>query len=150
MIVIEGMQPRRGPFELHSFNNNHSHSPTNNFIFSFCEDRDGYFWIGTDGGGLKHWNRANNTWKNYTYHPGNKNGISSNFITTILKDSHDDTWFSTWFGGVNRYNKASDDFQHFTCFNPFTKAEENNVWLVYEDTRKTLWASTTNNGTLYT
>ena len=147
---INIIEPRPGPFELHSFNNNHSLSPTNNFIFSFCEDKDGYIWIGTDGGGLKHWNRAGNTWKNYTYSPGNKNGISSNFITTIIKDDRGDTWFSTWFGGVNRYHEASGTFERFTCVNPYTKAEENNVWLVYEDAQKTLWASTTNNGTLYT
>jgi len=144
------IEPKRAPFQLYSFNNNHSHSPTNNFIFSFCEDKDGYFWIGTDGGGLKYWNRETNTCKDYTYDPLNSKGISSNFITTILKDKQEDVWFSTWFGGINRFNKSSSTFEHFTCFNPYTKAEENNVWVLYEDAQKTLWASTTNNGTLYT
>lgn len=141
------LEPGRVPFELYSFNNNRSRSPINNFIFSFCEDGDGYFWIGTDGGGLKYWHRETNTYKSYTRDPA---GISSNFITAIIKDSGGDTWFSTWFGGLNRYKKAGGKFERFTCFNPFTKAEENNVWLVYEDTYKNIWASTTNNGTLYT
>ncbi len=144
------IEPKRAPFELHAFNNNQSHSPTNNFIFSFCEDKDNHFWIGTDGGGLKYWNRTDNSCRHYSFDPDNKHGISSNFITAIIKDSKDDTWFSTWFGGINRYNRKNGAFERFTCFNPFTKAEENNVWIVYEDTHKTLWASTTNNGTLYT
>jgi signal transduction histidine kinase/ligand-binding sensor domain-containing protein/DNA-binding NarL/FixJ family response regulator len=144
------IEPRRAPFQLYAFNNSHSHSPTKNFIFSFCEDKDGYFWIGTDGGGLKYWNRETNVTRDYTYDPGNSNGVSSNFITTIIKDSQNDVWFSTWFGGVNRYKKNTGTFEHFVCFNPYTKAEENNAWVVYEDARKTLWASTCNNGTLYT
>lgn len=145
------IEPKRAPFQLYAFNNNnHSHSPTRNFIFSFCEDKEGYFWIGTDGGGLKYWNRETNTCKDYTYDPKSSNGISSNFITSIVRDNQDDTWFSTWFGGIDRYKKATGTFEHFPCFNPFTKAEENNVWLIYEDARKTLWASTSNNGTLYT
>lgn len=144
------IEPRRAPFQLHAFESKHSQSPTKNFIFSFCEDKDGYFWIGTDGGGLKYWNRETNVTRDYTYDPKNSKGISSNFITTITKDSQDDVWFSTWFGGINRFNKTSGTFERFTCFNPYTKAEESNVWLVYEDARKTLWASTTNNGTLYT
>lgn len=137
---------RRNLFEQHSFKG----STVDNFILSFCEAEGRNIWIGTDGGGLKYWNRDNNTVKNYNYDPGNKQAISSNFITGMLQDSFGNLWIATWFGGINRYNKNRDAFDHYTCFNPFTKAAENNVWVIYEDAQKRLWASTTNNGTLYT
>ncbi|SDF56888.1 Signal transduction histidine kinase [Chitinophaga filiformis] len=136
---------RRNLFEQHAFKG----STVDNFILSFCEGDGKNIWIGTDGGGLKYWNRENNTVKNYNYDPGNKLAVSSNFITGMLQDSHGDLWIATWFGGINKYNRSRDAFDHYACFNPFTKAAENNVWVVYEDAQKRLWASTTNNGTLY-
>lgn len=136
---------RQNPFEQHSFNGR----TVDNFILSFCEAKDGDVWIGTDGGGIKRWNRANNTFRDYHHNPAVSSSLSSNFITGMLEDSRGELWVTTWFGGINRYNKNGDLFTHYTCFNPFTQAEERNVWLVYEDAQKRLWASTTNNGTLY-
>lgn len=141
---VNVIDSRKNLFEQHSFE-----GTVDNFILSFCEARDGNIWVGTDGGGLKRWDRATNTVRNYRRDPAVKNAIGSNFITGVLEDSKGDIWVATWFGGISRYNKKNDDFERYSCFNPFTKAEENNLWVVYEDTRKRLWVSTTNNGTLY-
>ena len=120
-----------------------------NFILSFCEDEGQKIWIGTDGAGLRNWNRSTNTFTEYRNNPSNKNSISSNFITSIIRDQYNDTWISTWFGGVNRLKKNSASFERYTFFNPSTGAEEHNAWLVFEDAQKTLWASTSNDGSLY-
>ncbi|MGF6926057.1 signal transduction histidine kinase/ligand-binding sensor domain-containing protein/DNA-binding response OmpR family regulator [Chitinophaga sp. W2I13] len=146
---INIVEPKRNPFEFNMPNRDPVARVVDNFIFSFCEDNYKNIWIGTDGGGLKYWNRENNTWTTYK-HTGNSNtDISSNFITSIIQDARQNLWISTWFGGVNRYNAATGTFEHFVCFNPYTRTAENNVWTVYEDRQQQLWASTTNNGTLY-
>lgn len=124
--------------------------PAKNFINAFCETSDKNIWIGTSGGGLKYWHRSSNTYTNYLHDPKNAGSISSNAITYIIKDASNQIWLATWNGGINRFNPATKSFDHYTCFNPYTSAVENNVWLLYEDSKKTLWASTTNNGTLYT
>jgi len=147
---INIIDPRPQPFELYAFHDDSIFGSINNFIFSFCEDTGSNIWIGTDGGGLKYWDREHNTYTRYTRNRKAKGSLSSNFITGILRDAQGDIWLSTWFGGVNRFRKATGTFERFPCFNPYTGAEENNVWLVYEDAAHTLWASTTNNGTLYT
>ncbi len=146
---VNVIEVRKNPFELHYFDTGKPFGRINNFIFSFCEDERDYIWVGTDGAGLKYWNRKTNQCTNYTANPSDKNSISSNFITSILRDAAGHVWVGTWFGGVNRYNSQQHAFEHFSCINPFTRTEEKNIWVLYEDKQRRLWASTTNNGTLY-
>ena len=121
-----------------------------NFILSFGETPDHNVWIGTDGSGLRYWDHTGNRFTEYHANPQVRTALSSNFITNIATDFEGRTWFSTWFGGIDRFDKATNGFEHFTCHNPYTRQDEANVWLVYEDIHKTLWASTVNTGTLYT
>lgn len=121
-----------------------------NFILSFCEDEKENIWIGTDGAGLRYWDRKQNTYTIYNQQSGGQKATSSNFITNILRDSKNNIWISTWHGGINRFVKETNSFKKYQCINPTTNTAENNVWLVYEDNRKNIWASTVNNGSLYT
>ena len=114
-----------------------------NFILSFCEDEKNNLWVGTDGAGLKYWNRKNNSYTSYT------NKLSSKFITGIVRDNNNDIWLSTWAGGVSRINPKTNAVTQFACFNPYTKQVEKNIWFVYKDSKGTIWASATNEGSLY-
>ena len=143
------IEARTNPFKTNFFLSDKGNSLANNFILSFCETADQNIWIGTDGGGLRYWDRGKNTYAGYTHDPGNEGSLSSNFITSILNDDRNNIWISTWSGGINRYQPSTRTFEHYSCFNPYTHAEEKNVWLLYEDVQKNCWASTTNNGTLY-
>lgn len=117
--------------------------PAENFILSFCEDEKKNVWVGTDGAGLKYWNRKNNTYTNYS------NNLSSKFITGIVRGDNNDIWISTWAGGVNRINKQNNTVTHFSCFNSYTKQVEKNIWFVYKDSKTNIWASATSQGSLY-
>lgn len=121
----------------------------NNFILSVCEDEKNNIWIGTDGAGLRYWNREKNQYTQFVHNAGSPTSVSSNFITSIIKDELNDTWVSTYFGGINRLKNNSNSFEHFSCFNTVTNTYENNVWIVFQDRQKKIWASTVNNGTLY-
>lgn len=117
--------------------------PADNFILSFCEDEKNNLWVGTDGAGLKYWNRKNNAYTNY------KNAVSSKFITGIVRDNNNDIWISTWAGGIDRINKNNNSVTQFSCYNPYTKQIEKNIWFVYKDSKANIWASATNEGSLY-
>jgi signal transduction histidine kinase/ligand-binding sensor domain-containing protein/DNA-binding response OmpR family regulator len=143
------IQPYTSSFTQITYNVKGQNNIVNNFILSFCDDEKNNVWIGTDGAGLRYWDRSKNSFITYVHNLSDPTSISSNFVTSITRDSQNDTWISTWFGGVIRLKKNSKTFEHFTCINPKTGSEENNAWLVYEDAQKRLWASTTNNGTLY-
>ena len=120
-----------------------------NFILSGCEDENHNLWIGTDGAGLRYWNRKTDTYTVYNNNPNSANAISSNFITNVICDSNKEIWLSTWAGGVNRINPKTNSINRYSCYNPFTKQTEKNIWLVYEDAQKDIWASATNEGCLY-
>ncbi|TDW48001.1 two component regulator with propeller domain [Flavobacterium sp. 270] len=117
--------------------------PADNFILSFCEDEKKNLWVGTDGAGLKYWDRKNNTYTSY----GNK--LSSTFITGIVRDNNNEIWLSTWAGGVNKINPKTNTVTQYSCYNPFTKQIEKNIWFVYKDSKANIWASATNEGSLY-
>ncbi len=145
---INIIEPYDLPFKKVVYNTPGSTNLVDNFILSFCEDGNKNVWIGTDGAGLRYWDRAANTFVNYK-HDASPGSISSNFITSILRDELDDIWVSTWFGGINRLNRRTGGFEKYTCYNPFTNEAENNVWLLYEDSQKRVWAGATNEGSLY-
>jgi signal transduction histidine kinase/ligand-binding sensor domain-containing protein/CheY-like chemotaxis protein/AraC-like DNA-binding protein len=121
----------------------------NNFILSFCEDEKNNVWIGTDGAGLRYWDRKQNTFTQYNSNSAGQNAISSNFITSIVKDHNNEIWVSTWLGAINRFNRTTGSFTRYDCYNPVTREKENNVWLLYQDAQNRLWASATNEGSLY-
>ncbi|MEO6720552.1 MAG: two-component regulator propeller domain-containing protein [Ferruginibacter sp.] len=146
---ISMVESKRSPFQIITYNPAGKNNAVDNFILSFCEDENNNVWIGTDGAGLRYWDRKKNTLSEYRHNPADKTSISSNFITSIIKDAKNDIWVSTWLGGVGRLKKNSQSFENFTCFNPTTREVENKVWRMFEDTKKNIWASTTNDGSLY-
>lgn len=129
--------------------NGNDNNPAENFILSFCEDEKKNLWIGTDGAGLKYWDRKSNTYTIYCNSANATRKISSNFITSIIRDNTNEIWFSTWAGGVNRIDPVTKAITHFSCYNPFTKQIEKNIWFVYKDSKGNIWASATNEGSLY-
>jgi signal transduction histidine kinase/ligand-binding sensor domain-containing protein/DNA-binding response OmpR family regulator len=145
-ISMIGNKPKYFKNIKHNTKNN---DPAENFILSFCEDEKKNLWIGTDGAGLKFWNKKTNTYTVYSTSATANHKISSNFITSIITGKKDEIWLSTWAGGVNRINTSDNSISQFSCYNPFTKRIEKNIWFVYQDSKGNIWASATNEGFLY-
>lgn len=147
---VNMIEPKSNAFSHVLFNKWNAPSRiVEDFILSFCEDPKGNLWIGTDGAGLRYWDRRLNIYDEYRHESWNPASISSNFVTKIVCDFNNDIWVSTWFAGINRFDKTHGNFKRYSCYNPITKSSENNVWLVFEDSRKNLWASAANEGSLY-
>lgn len=146
---INVIRPKAKLFNHISFNTAGQNNIVNDFILSFAEDEHNNVWIGTDGAGLRFWDRSKNVFTLYKHDKNNPATISSDFVTSMLRDSYGDIWATTWFGGVNRLKKNSKIFEHFNCFNSQKGLVENNAWQVFEDSKKRIWVSTKNGGTLY-
>jgi signal transduction histidine kinase/DNA-binding response OmpR family regulator/streptogramin lyase len=133
-----------------------THDPLNpggsliyNFAASFYEDQYRNLWIGTDGGGMSVWNRAKNTFTNFRHQAGNVHSLSNNQVSCIKEDYLGNIWIATFGGGINRFNRATSSFDHFRCINEVTGMENKNVWQLFEDRDKILWATTFSAGMLY-
>ncbi|HEY4206092.1 MAG TPA: two-component regulator propeller domain-containing protein, partial [Puia sp.] len=144
--IVETTEPF---FRQVLYKGNDGNNNVENFILSFCEDGERNIYIGTDGAGLRYWNRGRDSYITYRNDPADPSSISSNFITNIIRDDRGDIWLSTWFGAINRLRKNSRRFDRFTLFNTSTNNYESNAWLVYQDRYKNIWAGATNDGSLY-
>ncbi|MXN90911.1 response regulator [Flavobacterium sp. Sd200] len=126
---------------IKSENNNLSE----NYTLSFCEDKNKKVWIGTDGAGIRIWDRQQNTYKSLT----TAEGLSSNFIPGITRDYENNIWVATWYGGINRIDPDTHKIKQYNLYNAHARREEKNVWFIYEDASKNLWAASTREGALY-
>ncbi len=76
---------------------------TGAFAQGFIQDKDGFFWIGTQGA-LYKWNGIGLK----RYSPANS-GLSDATITAILEDKDGMIWIGTM-SGLNKYDKTTDVF----------------------------------------
>jgi signal transduction histidine kinase/DNA-binding response OmpR family regulator/streptogramin lyase len=140
---------QKSRFETITHNPFDQNSLAYNFISTFYEDPQNNLWIGTDGGGMSIWDRKQNKFTNYRHRSNNASSLSNNSVTCITRDYRGNTWIGTFGGGVNRFDPATRSFRHYKCINNTTGDENKNVWLIYEDRDKNLWATTFGAGRLY-
>ncbi|MEI6948941.1 two-component regulator propeller domain-containing protein [Paraflavisolibacter sp. H34] len=144
--IIDAQKP---PFRTISHDPLNTNSLINNFVSSFYEDAQGNLYIGTDGGGMSIWNRKENTFSNFRHQGGNPASLSHNMVDCIRQDYLGNIWIATYGGGINRFQPSSRSFRNYRCVDGATGEENKNVWLVYEDRDKVLWATTFIQGRLY-
>ncbi len=119
-----------------------------NFILSFSEYGEEKVWIGTDGGGVSLWDIKNNIFTNFTHSPSDPTSLPNNFVTAILEDE-DEVWFGTYGGGVSKYNEATGEFEPYPLYNEKTGFYQDNVWVLFRDSNKRVWAATSDGEGLY-
>jgi signal transduction histidine kinase/DNA-binding response OmpR family regulator/ligand-binding sensor domain-containing protein len=144
-VIMEEPNPK--DFQTIKYNKSSIH-PVDDYIFSFCEDSRHNLWIGTDGAGLRHWNRKTNT---YTVYSKSRQGpfhIANDFIPSVTEDIHGNIWFATWGAGVNRIDK-NGNIKKYSCYNPLSQRAEDNIWIVFKNPDNTIWACPSNPGWLY-
>lgn len=80
---------------------------------SFCVDKHGDLWIGTQYGLLRF---DGNNFDTYLHDENSDNSLSDNRILNITRDSDDRLWVGTC-EGLNLYNPDTDDFTRVTLPN---------------------------------
>lgn len=120
-----------------------------NFASSFLEHSDGTIWVGTDGGGLSIWDRKKGRFSNYKNDLAKGGTLTNNRVSSIIQDHKGDVWVATFGGGINKWNPVTRTFTPYKCRNELAGMENNNVWIMFEDTNNVLWATTFGNGMLY-
>ena len=82
----------------------------NPLIMALAQDREGYMWVGTQGG-LGRWDGYR--FRNYLNIPGDPHSLPDNPINTLHADPAGHLWIGTSSGGLARYDRAHDRFVSF-------------------------------------
>jgi len=138
-----------GPLKLkfktyrHDPGNNNSLSDNNvRAILEAPGSSGDILWIGTEGGGLNHWDRKANRFSHYSHDPKNPGSISDNDVYCL----HIDRSGTLWVGTAKGLHKMDKDgrFQviPLEAFNPPYSRRlfiEQSVRCIYEDQKGRLW-----------
>lgn len=104
-------------------------------VYSMIEDRNGFLWIATEGGGVSVFDGENFT----TYTVGD--GLGSNIIRCVFEDDQGNLWFGTQGKGVTKF-----DGQHFTNYDVNSGLSNNIVRSIGQDNQGNLWFGTFGGG----
>jgi len=108
---------------------------SNATIYAILQDKGGYLWIGTDGGGLCRFDGIN--FKTY----GKKDGFEGQSILSILQDKKGRIWVGTKDKGIIIY----DGFK-FTTIGKKQGYAGTSTLCMLEDENGTIWAGTDDGG----
>ncbi len=98
------------------------------------EDRQGIFWIATDGG-LNVMDRQTGLFRHYRHNPSDSNSLSSNAVYRIIEDKLGNLWVGTWSsGGLNLLDKKTGHFKHYL--------QGSNIVELYQDSGGIIWVGT--------
>jgi len=89
-------------------NKKHQYIQIGQAIRSMLEDKQGNFWIGTEGGGLLLYNRQRKTFKRFTI----SDGLPDNSVLNMLEDDLGRLWISTY-TGLSNFDPATGRFKNY-------------------------------------
>ncbi len=109
-----------------------------NAVTAILATRDGYLWIGTQGG-LARFDGLRFT----TFHRGNTEGFKDNFISCLAEDEEGRLWIGTR-GGLLQYDEG-----RFTAFSTAQGLPIDYIRALYVDHNNRLWIGTYGGGLSY-
>jgi len=123
-----------------------SESLNSPFVNSLLSDGEGNVWIGTDKGGVNHYNIFQKPFYAFVNDPANVNSISLNTVNSILKEENI-LWVGTAGGGLNRITGDGTRIERLNL-SPMnaTSFGDNFVSTIMRDSEGHLWLGTWGGG----
>ena len=111
-------------------------------INGICEDKDGYYWLGLNSGGILKVNPTTlEVVERFTKH---EIGSASDVIVGNYTASDGTLWFGTWEGGLLRYKNGQ--WNVYTVTTPGSAFKTNNIWGITEDYWGNIWVGVLGGG----
>jgi diguanylate cyclase (GGDEF)-like protein len=126
------------------------HSLSHEWIWSMLVDRKGHLWVGTDGGGLNHYDRTSRQFTHYMHDPRDAGSLSHDRVRVLKQASDGTLWIGTDGGGLNRFHPEHNRprFIHYLHDpnQPTASLPDNKVLAIEEDEEGRLWIGTDGGG----
>ena len=104
-------------------------------INGICEDKEGYYWLGLNSGGILKVDPKTLEVVE-TYNKQNL-GVSSDVVVGNYAARDGSLWFGTWEGGLLRYKDGQ--WKNYTVSTPGSAFMTNNIWGITEDYWGHIW-----------
>ncbi len=106
---------------------------------SFLEDKEGFFWVGTDGNGLLQYDQQQRLIHRFNYDASNPSGLFDNIIPSLFQNLGDTIWLGTT-KGIGIFDKIT---KHFSIFPPrkigSNDTVTNPVNTILQDKQGSIW-----------
>ncbi len=114
-------------------------SLSNSFVTSMIEDRSGYLWIGTYGGGLNRYDPRTRRFTAFRHNPADPESLSHDTVYSLMVDHQGTVWAGTE-DGLNRCEDPATGRFHSWKAGP-AGASPQEVGGITEDSKGMLWLS---------
>lgn len=109
----------------------------NAFVTALAQDKDGFIWVGTQGG-LARWDGYH--FEHYTANLADPKGLPDPWVTVIRQDKQGRLWIGTNAGGLALFDRSKDQFLRVAVSASGTSHV--NVRAILDDTQGNLWVGT--------
>lgn len=129
---------KTGTFLRFKLNSN----PKKDIIHSYCIDRNGLIWLGTEAGILILDPEKRNI-RNYYQKESDLDFSEKTPVLSLMYDSKDNIYIGTWRTGLYRYNLPNGSLKHYQYDYKNKKTIlSNTIWDIYKDSFGKLWLAT--------
>jgi ligand-binding sensor domain-containing protein/signal transduction histidine kinase len=136
-----------GSFKTHTSLSSAGNVLSNNAVTSIIEGGSGDLWIGTDGGGLVHYNTINDRFEQYKNRKNDPNTLPSNSVTSLYMDNNGELWVGTFHGGLSKFNKSNKTFTNYLSGSGHPELLSGySIFAIYEDKSGNILAGGHNSG----
>lgn len=127
---------------------NTSNCLCNNTVMAIEEDRKGFLWIGTFGGGLDRFDQDSISFDHFFNNPADENSLADNDVISLFEDNSGIIWVGTHLGaGVSKIIPATNRFNRLVSEPGNTNSlNDNIVWAILQDSDSVLWIGTYKGG----
>ena len=119
-------------------------------ILEIFEDREGVYWLSTDGGGLLYFYPNTGEIGQYLHSSLSESALSSPYPRTVYQDRNGDYWIGNFPKGINYFDRSNTFFKTYRGFaKDAAGAYSNDVWAFFEEENGDLWIGVDNAGVVY-
>jgi signal transduction histidine kinase/ligand-binding sensor domain-containing protein/DNA-binding response OmpR family regulator len=133
-------------FKRFSALNQEGYYLNNIFVSALCTDAYGNVWVGTDKGGLNHYNVYQKPFFCYVHDPKISNSLSHSTVNSICEHKNI-LWIGTAGGGLNRLNLLTGKYTHFRYdLHNQSSISSDFISALFVDRKENLWVGTWGGG----
>ncbi len=143
-VALEKLTPEQQQSEhpefIHYTEDGNKHNLSQNSIFSFFEDSNNNYWIGTYSGGVNYLFAHENKFNHYYHNQKIETSINEDVISSFASNGSE-IWIGTEGGGINVFNPQTEQSIPYNS-KKFINLQSDHIKSLYIDKKGFIWIGT--------